>query len=441
MVLNFKKEYSIKQLMLLFFYMGIFCLPIDSFPLFPTDNEYRPISFFFFMGAFFLYLMEGKINFHDIIVVVLCLFIVLHSLFSSFFILDQYSHLIKSFITLTIFIIISIVSFNCIQFGLEYNREEFLKNLSIVIVFSLLLIFFVGFFQILEIFRLIPRSISNFITFIFSYRTANRLQGVSGEPSWMVRYLSLFGIFTYYFYKGPLKTIILVLTGIYLLLSGSSYGYLVFLISIGVYLVIFKLSFKTFALSVLGMIFIFLTINWVVNTKSDNYTVQRLGKITVILKNPEALFLILESDGSMFQRIMNPVIGFQSGPDSYFLGLGLDGYRYIYSEKILKNYKYATNFETVNRAVKGQIYTTPKSLYSKFYAELGVVVFFLFLVFLFYLFVKIIKVKKINDQYFGFLSLFFSFSIISILNTDSIINHSFIFSMYFISLFSTHLQK
>ena len=435
--LRFKKN-SISRTL---FFISVFLFPIDSFPIFPTDNEYRPISFFFLLPIFFIYLTNLRLKKHDIIVVFLILIISLQTLIASIIILNEFGHIPKVFITLGILEITSISFYYIISIELKKDFSVFLHKLGQVCSWSLILIFVISFIQLISILGILPVSLSEKITGIFSYRSVNRIQGISGEPSWMVRYLCLFGVISFFYYKGKWKSLINFLTIFFLLLSGSTYGYLVVLISVLVYFVFFRFGFKLILLFSFLTLTFFLITKFLNNYEGNNYTLKRLSNVTSIISNPENLIFVLEKDGSMFQRIVNPVIGFKSGEYSCYFGLGLDGYRYIYPDVINRDYSYALRFDTVSAAAYGSSYITPKSLYSKIYSELGVPFFLFFLIMILLIIKKIKSIRFISNHEYFFLAALFSISFVSILNTDSIINQSFIFSIYLCTMISNKIKN
>ncbi|NLY04322.1 MAG: hypothetical protein GXZ15_05760 [Campylobacter sp.] len=278
---------------------------------------------------------------------------------------------------------------------------------------------------------LFPKNISEQITLLFSYRTVNRMQMVSGEPANMVRNLLFLGILIYFFYHGRYRKISLFALVFFLLVSGSTFGYL----TIFLFILVYMLLFKPLLIFNIKTIFIFLcmafSLYFLMQTFLDDYT---LGKINIVLQllfnaNIDTLIKIVSSDGSAFQRIMNPIIGFMSGSSTNYLGTGIDGYRYIYPIYINEHFQFALEFSQVYDAVVGETYITPKSLYAKVYAELGILPFIFFISYLIYLYISIKKLRKKL-----FLPAMYSLSIVYILNTDSIIYLNYFFMITLIHL-------
>jgi formate hydrogenlyase subunit 3/multisubunit Na+/H+ antiporter MnhD subunit len=82
---------------------------------------------------------------------------------------------------------------------------------------------------------------------------------------------------------------------------------------------------------------------------------------------------------------------------------------------------------------------TLESIYSKIYAELGLIPFLLFLSFLIYLYRKIRKLSY--SKHYLFLSITYSLSLVYILNADSIINLNYFLYLVLIALIIKHENR
>lgn len=325
-----------------------------------------------------------------------------------------------------------------IKYNLQNNKQAFLDRLGKWAFYSFVFISFIGFIQFFMKLGIIPQIISEQITLLFSYRTVNRMQMVSGEPAMMVRNILLLGTLIYFFYYGKYRKIVLTLVVFFLLVSGSTYGYMTIFLLIVTYMILFKPKLLFNIKVLLGILLMVFSLSISMSVFFDSYT---RNKINIVLKtfsnlDADTVMTVVQSDGSAFQRIMNPVIGFMSGDSTDYLGSGIDGYRYLYPHYINEYFPFAIDYLTVNAAVEGNSYITPKSLYSKIYAELGIVPFILFMSYLIYLYISIIKLR--NKIYLPFL---FSLSIVYILNTDSIIYLNYFFTLIFIHLTLNNLYK
>jgi len=362
----------------------------------------------------------------------------MYSIILGIIFFDNLSHIKKATITLALFAIMLSVYHKVIKYNLQNNKQAFLDRLGKWAFYSFVFISFIGFIQFFMKLGIIPQIISEQITLLFSYRTVNRMQMVSGEPAMMVRNILLLGTLIYFFYYGKYRKIVLTLVVFFLLVSGSTYGYMTIFLLIVTYMILFKPKLLFNIKVLLGILLMVFSLSISMSVFFDSYT---RNKINIVLKtfsnlDADTVMTVVQSDGSAFQRIMNPVIGFMSGDSTDYLGSGIDGYRYLYPHYINEYFPFAIDYLTVNAAVEGNSYITPKSLYSKIYAELGIVPFILFMSYLIYLYISIIKLR--NKIYLPFL---FSLSIVYILNTDSIIYLNYFFTLIFIHLTLNNLYK
>jgi hypothetical protein len=418
------------------FLLGIFLLPIDTFPFFPINTAYKPISFFLFFASF-LFSLNNRIFYKfDLYVIILAIYIFFHGLIMSYLLFDMYSHLLKSMMTLSVFVMITMLFYNTFKINFEINIDKFIYKITKVFYISFIFISIIGIFQILKIVDIMPNVISDELTLLFTTSvTGNRLQLASGEPGMMSRHLILMFAFIYFFYKGKDKIVISFLFIMFIIFSGSSYAFLSLFLMLISYLVLFNFS-KIFNIK---FIFIILIMSSIFIISMDHifeeYTLAKIHNITLILTSFDIdIFLsMVQSDGSMFLRIMNPVIGFLSGKYSYYIGSGIDTYRYIYIDLIKDNFDYALNFGTVIAVMNGETYITPKSLYSRIYAEFGIIFFSVFIIYLALIYRKIRQLKDLS-KYYKFLSILFILEIIYPLNVDSIMYMDYIFIVMFVHM-------
>ncbi len=420
----FERPVEVQKISFFFFLVAIFFIPFDSFPIFPVSSVYRPVSVLFLLVPFFLILYRGKLRSSDVMVLFVTLLVLIHSFYLSVVLFGVYEQLPKVMITALLSAIIIIVLAH--QFEEAENKEKFLARISAVIFFSLFFVSMIGALQLLSKLGLAPKSLTRSITLLFSYRTTDRIQMVSGEPSMLVRNLMFCWPFIYFYYKGRYRKLALAIIVIFLLLSGSTYGYLILMFFVAAYMVLFRFSLRNvLAIVVLGAFmggFLF----YAYQNFLDNYTRQKLEKVVAVAQDPRALQVVVSVDGSIFQRVINPTIGFMSGDYNYFMGVGLDNYRHIYPEYIMEHFPYAMSYETVKAAVDGVQYITPKSLYSKIYSELGILPFVVFLGYLAYVYYRIRKLNR-ETKLYKFLAFCFSLSVVFVLNMDSIIYVNFLF--------------
>lgn len=421
---------SIPKIGFFFFLLSIFFFSIDSFPLFPFESVYRPISIIFLAIPLMFYICQDRLHQATPWLIIGIGLIFVHSIFATEILFNQSEHLTKTAITLILLIILTVTLFTVINDGFK-KRKVFFDEIGKVSFWALFLVLSVSFVQVLMMVGVFPTSMSDQITHIFSYRSSQRIQGVSGEPSQMIRSLILLIILVYYLYFKSYRKIILFLSFIVLALSGSTFGYVTIMLMFLVFLVLFKFSLIFNYKSLLLSTFIILSFVFLKDSLLDNYTNAKIDAVWSILSSMdlESVNLVLQYDGSIFQRVINPIIGFISGLYSNFLGVGLDGYRYIYPEIINTYFPYAINFETVDAAVSGENYITPKSLYSKVFAELGLIPFVVMLSYYFWLFLHVKRMKNI-----GLSHLLFVYVVVVPINADSIIYFNYFFAIIFLHI-------
>ncbi|MGA1933008.1 O-antigen ligase family protein [Arcobacter sp. YIC-464] len=375
----------------------------------------------------------GRLNRFTILTIFASIFIILYSIMMSSIFFDNLSHIKKTIITTTLFIIMLSVYYKAISHNFFINKDDFCEKIGKWAFYSFVFMVIIGFIQFFMKLGLVPKGVSEQITLLFSYRTVNRIQMVSGEPSMMVRNILFLGVFIYFYYYGKYRKIVIFLIIFFLLVSGSTFGYVTIFLFFIVYIVLFKPK-LIFNLRILSFISLLLILIWVLmNNFLDDYTLNKIDIVLKILTNLDlkTLSTVVQSDGSAFQRLMNPIIGFMSGEYTFYLGTGLDGYRYIYPYYINEYFSFSLNYESVYAAVSGESYITPKSLYSKIYSELGIVSFLLFMFFNLYLYLKILL---LNSKTKIVLSVLFSLSLVLIIQNDSIIYLNYFFIIIFITL-------
>jgi hypothetical protein len=423
-------RFDYTQLTQMFFLLAVVLIPFDSSPFFPTSSVYRPLSALVLFVPFVLLIFKiGSITKGQGLIFLIGLLVISQSIFFSAVLFGEYSHLIKTVLTTAFFVIISVGlmhSFNTFE-----DDEVLLKRVANTMVIALVIIFAVGAMQLLAKFGLFPNGLQRQITGLFAYRVNNhRMQLVSGEPAMSVRHLLVFWPFIYYYYHGRYKKWILAGLIVLILLSGSTLGYLSIGLFVGIRLLLFQFQIKRILIFASALVLILIIGSYMYTSLLDPYTQRKIDAVVSIAADPESLEYILMYDGSIFVRLVNPYIGFLAADHNYFLGIGLDNYRYIYEEYVLEYFPYSMKYGAVQEAVSGEVYITPKSLYSKIICELGLIPFILFGALLVSLFMKIKKTKE--ERLYKFISMIFALSLALIVNNDSIIFVDFFFLLFLI---------
>ncbi len=419
-----------------FFVLAIFFLPFDSFPIFPVSSTYRPISVLCLLVCFVIRVFDGKLRKADLIIAVLTLIMGTHAVFGAYWYFGEYSHLLKTFITLILFFVI-IASLNNILLALirKHGIDYTLNFITKIFIVSLSFLCIIGAIQFLASIGIIPNSVSRSVTLLFTYRMSDsgRLQLVSGEPSMLVRNLLTILPFLYFYYFGKFKRLFYVAIASFLILSGSTYGYLIIVFFAVFHLVFFHLTVKNIRKVLLaGTFFILVLVGSYQNFLPD-YTKKKLDRVVQFTSDPRNIETIISVDGSIFQRVVNPYIGFVSGEYSSFLGIGLDNFRYVYPEYVLRLFPFAARYGAVKDVISGENYITPKSFYARVFSELGLIPFLMYMLFLLYLYIKIRQIKRDKSLY-SFVSICFTLSVVIMISWDSLIYFNLLFLQVLIVL-------
>ena len=421
---------KVKETFVFLFFCSFCMMAIDSFTYFPTSSTYRPIAFVPLLAAFLIYVTKMKLRPFFVFSFFISVIAIFHSVLMSVILSFPSDHIGKMLVTVTLFFIMISV-FNKVIYINRYDLDYFLSSLGKLSFYVLIVMFIIGFIQLF-----FPSTISEVVTGFFSYRSNNRLQMLSGEPSMMVRNLLFYLLFFVFFYCGHQKTLMLTIGGAFLLASGSAFGYVAILLAIALYILLFKplLIFsiqKIFLFLFLSSLFYYLYLNYL-----DAYTVNKIDRILNLVTSGKGSFIsfsaFIEADGSAFMRTINPVIGFMSGKSSWYAGVGLDAYRYIYPHYILEYFPHAMNFHSVASGVNGSSYITSKSLYSRIYAEMGGVTFIVFIGYLTALYYNILKLK--GHRYYRFLTVAYVLALVLVIQGDSIIYLNFFFLLTLIHI-------
>jgi hypothetical protein len=427
-----------KSIIYLFF--TSFCLmSIDSFPYFPISSIYRPMALIPLILAFSIYIVKMKVRPFFVFLLIGTAITIYHTIFMSVLLEFPLLHIVKAIMICVLFFIMMTV-FNKVFYINRFDFDIFLHSLGRLSFYVLILMFVVGFIQIF-----FPTNIASAITNFFSYRSVGRLQMMSGEPSQMVRHLLFYMLFFIFFYHGPKKKMVKIIGVCFLLMSGSTYGYITILVAVVLYIILFKFRLLFSPKKILSFILLASSLYFLYLNVLDDYTLAKINGVISIMTSSEGIsngfLLFIQTDSSAFQRIMNPVIGFMSGSHSFYLGVGLGGYVYIYPHFILEYFPFAANFDMVVNVLDGSSYITSKSLYSRIYAELGAVIFVIYIFYLCLLYVKILNLKK--QKYFQFLSSGYVLLLVLVLQGDSIIflNYFFLISLLHVMVFSKNIRN
>lgn len=418
---------------------SIICIGIDSFPIFPIDVVHRPVSSIMLVCLSLLFLMTGRCHKITQLLLVLCLALMIHLIFMSSVLFQQYQHVPKATVTIILFFLQTLALFTICSEGLQVGSQRFLRRLGQFSAAGLSFILAASILQLLAKMSIVEPSLSEQVTGLFSYRSTGRIQGVSGEPASFVRSLGLFVVFVYYFYFGALRYLLLASAVAMFLLSGSTYGYVAAVLFLSFLLLAAPIKVRGSIKIGVATLCIVFSLSLLFGAHFDSYTQGKLSRLAMMISEPnqETIRTVLQADGSMFQRIMNPIIAFRAAPTSFFLGSGLDTYRYLYAEIVNNHYAFALAFETVASAVIGNQYITPKSLLARIFVELGFAMFLLLLAYLLWLLKGARKLWPVSQAPLVLISVVCIFA----LTVDSLISPILLVPLIFAHTFMNHLNR
>jgi hypothetical protein len=431
---------NVGRLVTTLFFLMVFFLPVDSFPLWPISNQYRPISILFCVCLFLYFLSSNKLSKNGVVYLCILMAMILYSLtlnyiwFNAFF--------ASVIVKLVIVLMLSFVIYESL-----YRASHLISNSvgiggyldlirkALFLAHSILFLLFI--FQFLARFNLISDSVSESLTSLTTYRTVeNRIQLASGEASMMFRTFLLATIFVFCFDENKLRRNLFIIYFILTVVtSNSTYSIVVLIFYIAMY---YLISLQVSMRQVLGFVGALFALPLVIYSYMDisgGYAQGKISLIISLLSSPSDFFAILANsgDGSAFQRLVNPVIGFLILIKTNGLGSGGEAYHLFYPSIIYEYFPYAAEFDSVKSVISGGSYITPKSLISKLGSDFGVFGLGFYIYLLSYLFFTIRKSNKfIPKKTYSFLNMLLAYIIICSLNQDSYMYINIIFSVVII---------
>lgn len=363
-----RKEHTI---VIYLFMLGLLLLTYDRLPFFAYSN-YAPSSIIAFVPAALLLLLKGAtVDKDDVLLLVFAFLSIAHSLISAM-IFDDFFAFIKHSIALITGLSVFFVS--KYAFTLKEIKQKYIK----IMLYSYTLPLLMGLMQIFNQFGLGIGYITEITSLFVTRNYVNRIQLLSGEPSWAAVHLMFLLVFLLFLnvnveYKGLFIVISLVL----LFLTFSAYTYMTLFFSYLIFILVsggIREKFKMIAAVFFTLVVVFGVTHGIINMFNiDDYYVNRFN-LTHIMNNN-----LLRTDGSIFVRVVFPIIGILEFID-WPIGYGGGFYYVKATDYLMENYSYGLEHEEVQRYA----YTntmTPMSLYSRLLAEEGLVavLFFVFL--------------------------------------------------------------
>lgn len=417
------------------FALAIALIPLDSFPLFFIQTENRPMCFlplfaYICVSIFRLHRFPRQILWVVLLVIYGNLVAVANGVF-RFYTLDFLS---KSVFTSVITIITFLAALQFFQQVLQrHSYADVALAVTAALLYGCILHLIVGYLQILGMLSILPLSLTQRITMLFSYRgIAIRLQGISGEPAQGGRYLAVaFFMIRHFRDRFPRSGIWQVLIAVAMIFSGSALVYLsVLLILVGRPFVSFLSLRRNQLRRNTGNRFIVIVPVIIIIAVGASqflpaYTIDRLESLGRIFTSfPGSFGAIIRADGSLFLRIINPWIGLTMPFRGYPMGTGFETYHLAYRHIIPESFSYAMNYYSVAKTLEGASIITPKSMYAKYAAEMGIIGY---IAVLWYLFTGYVTVRYSTNENTRKLNvLLFVMSAVIILNRDSYFYFNFV---------------
>lgn len=346
------------------FYWGITLSSLDSFPLFRNVSMYAP---FISIICFILYYIQNapheKIRFktNKFVICLIILYAFLISFIKGTFEYNNYSGFYNFSIQLVIAILLY-KSFNLYFQSLK--KEKYIETFATIFVKCSFPILLIGCLEIL-IFPYKPLY-STFMS-LFSWRhTIDRIQLISGEPSWASRFiLTYICLLPLASINRRRKFILLFISLIILFFTGSSLG----IICIMVYFAITYFK-KRYLIYYLGTMFLIVLISPIVFNSLNGYTRSRLEVLFSLSSTDIETLAVNSGSGSIMARFGNPILAYYMGKDNLICGVG-GGYFFVsqnsYMNSIFPNAKNISNIEETG--------TTAKNLFARIFAEMGILCF------------------------------------------------------------------
>lgn len=342
------------------FHIGILASSLDSFPLFINISTYAP---YFSVGLFTLYLIANRryvshtysrreFYCFGVIIVLYAL-----SLFYGIFVYDDMSGFVNFSTQLTIAIVLY-KSFNV--YFRQMDAESYAPQFARTFIKYNIPILAIG---IVEIVMMNNQGLYESFVSMFSWRvTPGRIQLLSGEPAWASRLLLVMMAFIPLANYNNMRTISLTVTSFLLMLAtGSSLG----ILCAAVYYLVTYFNPKYFKYYISAVIFLILIAPIVYHSLND-YTKSRLELLSQLSDTDLETLAVSAGSGSVMARIGNPVVGAYVGLNHPIAGVGGGYYYQHHFDNLAK--LFPTAFAIPNVYETG---TTPKNLFSRIFAETG----------------------------------------------------------------------
>lgn len=347
----------------MFFNLGILFSSFDSLPFFAGFSMYSPYVSVFCFIIYYIYsssnLYSFKFQQNKFLILLFIIVTILFSLFKGIFIY----HDIKGFVNYFIQIIIAILlykSFN--QYFQTLPSKSYLESFSKTFIKYSLPVIVIG---IIEVLTLPIKPIFNSLMSVLSWRhTLDRIQLASGEPAWASRFILTFlSILPFAHLKNKKKVYLTIISIILLIFTGSTLG--IICVIIYYFITYFK---RRNIKYILFFTLFFIVSAPLIYSNLNGYTKARIELLSNLGTSDIETLAVSAGSGSVMARLGNPVLAIYMGVDNLLMGVG-GGYFYQnHFDYLSKIFPSALSISNITETG-----TTPKNLFTRIFAETGLI--------------------------------------------------------------------
>lgn len=356
----------IRGLVIALFLLSLAVLTYDSLPYFHF-SVYRPLAMFPMFAASFLLLFTGfRFRKGDGLLLAFALYSIGHSLAAAVGYEDMGSSF-KHAVT----VLFGLAMYRVSVYVAEQTKEDpaLIGRISACVIAAFIPPLAAGLLQLAD--ALIVRSgFSGAWTGLFSEKVyKGRMQMLSGEPSWAAIHLLTGGLLALDLYKRGFRQHRYLLAGIavLLVLSFSAYAYMVLLIALLIYVLTTGKHRGRMIVALAACVWIVAVgVPYLLEAfKVSGYFTDRFQF------NFERL---MQSDNSVFVRLVFPAIGFMEFAQHPLVGVGGGFYYREFTDHLLRHFSQGLGFKEVYDLVfLHPEWATPRNLLSKVFAEEGLI--------------------------------------------------------------------
>ncbi len=383
--------------------LGIMLIPYDALRLMPS--EYRPVSVYLLIVALFFALGSREVSLISKGRLLLFLFVTVAIITTSLIALQtKYDTArVPSFI---LTLLIGALLFAAFSMLFEFEMKDrgigsFSDWCFTWLSRAYVLPVIVGVLEALSLQGLIPLTISTNLSRLFGSLQEGRLTLTTYEASWASFHLLIASIAYFYRFRmtrSLFSGTFLVIAVALFLYTQSMQGIMVVTIAAFVYVIWISYKrgnlltlIKWVALILLAVLALFLLLKIIYSSQErDTYYSRRLLGF-------EGLGSLIKNDGSSFVRIMFPVMGLQMFIDHPFVGIGGGMFASHMPSYVLSYYPWAVSFGEIAEELAGKLVPSAVCLYTRVFAEQGIVGAVLFFGFLLHTFRGFAALSNVAD--------------------------------------------